>query len=40
VAPTLSTAAGIRPPAGLDGNPLPFVFSEGVHIPPATQKSE
>jgi predicted AlkP superfamily pyrophosphatase or phosphodiesterase len=40
VAPTLSTAAGIRPPAGLDGHPLPFVFSEKRKPPPATQKSE
>jgi predicted AlkP superfamily pyrophosphatase or phosphodiesterase len=27
VAPTLGAAAGIRPPAGLDGHPLSFVFT-------------
>jgi predicted AlkP superfamily pyrophosphatase or phosphodiesterase len=40
VAPTLCTAAQIRPPAGLDGHPLPFVFRESVQISSATQKSE
>ena len=38
VAPTLSMAAGIRPPVGLDGHALLFVFSSGVLAPQAARK--
>jgi len=31
VAPTLGAAAGIHPPAGLDGHPLSFVFTTEVN---------
>jgi predicted AlkP superfamily pyrophosphatase or phosphodiesterase len=38
VAPTLGAAAGVRPPAGLDGHPLSFVFSTGVDGSQSTGK--
>ncbi len=38
VAPTLGAAAGIRPPAGLDGHPLSFVLNTEVDGSRSTRK--